>query len=263
MHALWRGALAFGLVNIPVKLYSASQANRLDLDMLHKEDLSPIRYARICRRDGKEIPYDEIVKGYQYDKGDYVVLTDEDFEHANVRRSKTIEIQEFVDESEIDAKYYDKPYFLEPEEGAERPYALLRDALARSKKVGIAKFVLRHREHLAAIKPEKGVLILNQLRFSDEIRKPDDLKIPDAQPGQKEMAMAVSLIEQLTAPFAPEQYKDTYTGELTRVIEQKAKGRKPKAKGTTPPPTRVNDLMAALKKSLEQQKQQKKKAAAA
>jgi DNA end-binding protein Ku len=260
MHALWTGALSFGLVNIPVKLYSASQENRLDLDMLHKEDLSPIRYARVCRKDGKEIPSDQIVKGYQYQKGDYVVLTDEDFERANVRRSKTIEIQEFVDESEIDAKYYDKPYFLEPVEGAERPYALLRDALDRSKKVGIAKFVLRNREHLAAIKPEKGVLVLNQLRFANELRKPQDLNIPDTPPGQKEMEMAVSLIGQLTAPFAPEAYKDTYADELRRVIDEKAKGRKPKPKGAPPAPTRVDDLMTALKKSLAQQK---KRAAAA
>jgi DNA end-binding protein Ku len=263
MHALWKGALTFGLVNIPVRLYSASQSSRLDLDMLHKEDLSPIRYARICRRDGKEVPYDAIVKGYEYEKGDYVILTEEDFERANVRRSKAIEIQEFVDGGEIDAKYYCKPYFLEPEEGAERPYALLRDALARSKKVGIAKFVLTHREHLGAIKSETGVLILNQLRFPEELRTPKGLNIPDVEPGQKEMAMAMSLIEQLTAPFTPEEYKDTYTGELTRVIEQKAKGHKPKPKGAAPAPTRVTDLMAALKKSLEQQKQKKKRPAAA
>jgi DNA end-binding protein Ku len=154
MRAIWSGALSFGLVNIPVKLYSATAGMGLDLTMLHKKDISPIRYARICRADGKEIPYEDIVKGYEYQKGDYVILTDEDFKKASVEKTKAIEIESFVKESEIDPIYFEKPYYLEPEKGAQKAYALLRESLKKSKKIGLAKFVLRNREHLAAIRPK-------------------------------------------------------------------------------------------------------------
>lgn len=255
MRAIWSGALSFGLVNIPVKLYSATGENKLDLDMLHKKDLSPIRYARICRADGKEVPYEEIVKGYEYQKGDYVVLTDEDFKKANVEKTKAIEIQEFSKEAEIDTMYYEKPYYLEPEKGAEKAYALLRESLKKSKKVGIAKFVLRNRERLAAIKPSGNVIILQQMRFDEEIRPVEDLNLPDAKKaGNKEIDMALALIEQLTEHFKPEDFKDTYTDELKKVIEAKAKGKPIKAKGKERKATEVSDLMAMLKKSLEKEK---------
>lgn len=256
MRAMWTGALSFGLVNIPVRLYSATGDGALKFKYLHKEDLSPIRYARVCRADGKEIPFDDIVRGYEYQKGDFVVLTDDDFKKANVRKTKTIDIHDFVDESEIESIYYDKPYYLEPDENAGKPYALLHQALQKSKKVGIAKFVIRNKEHLGAIKPVGGVVVLNQLRFESEIRKPTGLDLPDAkQADTREIDMALKLIDQLTAHFKPQQFKDTYTEELQRVIEAKAKGKTFKAKGAEPKPTAVKDLMSTLRASLEKGKE--------
>jgi DNA end-binding protein Ku len=258
MRAIWTGALSFGLVNIPVRLYSATEDHGLDLDMLHKKDLSPIRYARICRVDGKEIPYDDIVKGYEYEKGDYVVLTDEDFKKANVKKTKTIDIVDFAKEDDIDTMYFEKPYYLEPEKGAFKAYALLREAIKKSKKVGVAKFVLRNREHLGVLKAKGNIIVLNQLRFKEEIREPEDLKVPSKSENatNKEIAMALTLIDQLTEHFKPEDYKDTYVKDVKQIIDAKVKGKKPKTKNdvkdTTP--TEVHDIMAMLKKSLEKQK---------
>jgi DNA end-binding protein Ku len=254
MRAIWSGAISFGLVNIPIKLYSASLERRLNFDMLHKTDLSPIRFARICRLDGREIPYEDIVKGYEYQPGDYVVLTDQDFNKANVRKTKTIDIEEFTDAKQIDPMYYVKPYYLEPGKGAEKPYAVLREALKKSGKVAIAKFVLRNREHLAALTVQSDVLVLNQLRFSDEIKKPEDIKIPDKKTANnREVDMALALIDQLTAAFKPSQFKDEYTQELKKVIDARIKGRRPKAKGKAPRATRVPDLLNTLQKSLKKQ----------
>jgi DNA end-binding protein Ku len=255
MRAIWSGALSFGLVNIPVKLYSATAGVGLDLTMLHKKDLSPIRYAKICRADGKEIPYEDIVKGYEYQKGDFVVLTEEDFKKANVEKTKAIEIESFAKESEIDPIYFEKPYYLEPEKGAEKAYALLRESLKKSKKIGIAKFVLRNREHLAAIRPEGKVIVLEQMRFQEEVRPATDLTLPDAKKaGNREVEIALALIDQLTEHFDASKYKDTYTDELKKVIEAKAKGKPIKAKGKEPQITEVADIMAMLKKSLEKEK---------
>lgn len=255
MRAMWTGALSFGLVNIPVRMYSAVGEGGLKFHYLHEKDHSPIRYARICRADGKEVPFDDIVKGYEYKKGDYVILTDEDFEKANRRATKTIDIQDFVKEDEISSLYYDKPYYLEPDKGASKPYALLHRALSASNEVGIAKFVVRNREHIGAIKPVGGVIVLNQLRFEHEIRKPTGLDLPDTKKVEKkEVDMALKLIEQLTAHFKPQQYKDTYTEELEKVIEAKAKGKTVKAKGEAPQATEVGDLMAVLKASLDADK---------
>ncbi len=255
MRAIWTGALSFGLVNIPIRLYSATGGEKLDFDMLHKKDLSPIRYARICREDGKEVPYEDIVKGYEYQKGSYVVLTPEDFQKANVEKTKAIEIQEFVKEQEIDPMYFEKPYYLEPEKGSDKAYALLREALKKSKKIGIAKFVLRNREHLSAVKPAGNVIVLEQLRFAEEIRDPQDLNLPEAKKATaKEVEIALALIDQLTEKFKPEEFKDTYTDELKRVIAAKSKGKTIKAKGKEPKPTEVSDIMAMLKKSLVKEK---------
>jgi DNA end-binding protein Ku len=254
MRAIWSGALSFGLVNIPVKLYSATSANSLNLDMLHKKDLSPIRYARICRADGKEVPWEDIVKGYEYQKGDYVVLTDEDFKKANVEKTKAIEIESFVKESEINPIYFEKPYYLEPEKSATKAYGLLRESLKKSKKIGLAKFVLRNREHLAAIRPEGKAIVLEQMRFNEEIRPVTDLNLPADQKTGKELDIALALINQLTEHFDAKKYKDTYTDELKKVIEAKKKGKPIKAKGKEPTPTQVTDIMAMLKKSLEQER---------
>lgn len=254
MRAIWSGSLSFGLVNIPVKLYSAVETKELKFNLLHKDDLSPVRYARVCRRDGKEIPYEDIVKGYEYEPGDFVVLADEDFKKANMKETSSIEIINFAQEKEIDPILFEKPYYLEPEK-SKKPYALLREALEKSKKVGVAKFVLRNKERLGIIRPEDNLIVLEQLRFKEEIRKPDGLKIPEANTSvKKELELALQLIDQLTVQFDPNQYKDTYTKELKDVIEAKAKGKTPRAKGKAPEPVKVHDLMAVLKKSLEKQK---------
>ncbi|MBA2367653.1 MAG: Ku protein [Candidatus Protochlamydia sp.] len=253
MRAIWTGSLSFGLINIPVRVYSATEQRALNFDMLHKKDLSPIRFARICKADGKEVPYKDIVKGYEYQKGDYVILLDEDFKQASIKKTKTIDIQDFIEESEIDPLYYVKPYFLEPDKGADKAYVLLREALKKSKKVGLAKFVLHNREHLAVIKPFEQAILLYQLRYQEELRKPDTLHLPEkGTASAKEVTIALKLIDQLTAHFEPEKYHDTYVEDLKGIISDKLKGKKPsKAKGKTVKITESKDIMALLKESLE------------
>jgi DNA end-binding protein Ku len=253
MRAIWTGAISFGLVNIPVRLYSAVGESSLDFDMLAKKDLSPIRYARIATSDGKEVAWKDIVKGYEIEKGHYVVLDDKDFEKANAQKTKAIEIVDFVLEEEIDPMYFDKPYYLEPDKNAGKPYALLREALKDSKKVGIAKFVLRNREKIAVVKASGNAIILNQLRYHADIRDYSDLNLPAANIiSDKEKEMALKLIEQLTEKFAPEQFIDTYTDELMKVIEAKAEGKTIKSSTKEPEATKVKDLMDTLMASLNQ-----------
>lgn len=220
--------------------------------MLHKDDHAPIRYARICREDGEEIPWNDIVKGYEYRDGDYVVLTKADFEKADTHHTKTIDIQQFVNEPEIDIRYYDKPYYLEPENGAEKAYVLLREALEHSSKVALVKFVLHEREHLGVIKPVGQALVLNQLRWPTDIREGTSLKIPGEQKvATAELKMALQLISQETKPFAPEDYQDTYTDNLEKIIASKTKGKKVKLPAQKVEKTHAKDLMAALKASLD------------
>lgn len=255
MRSIWSGAISFGLVNIPIKLYSATSDNSIDFDMLDSKDLSPIRYARISTGSGREVPYDEIVKGHKYQGGDYVIIEAKDFEKVNVAKTKTIDIVDFVDIEEIDTIYYEKPYYLEPDKSAGKSYYLLREALKKSKKVAVSLFVLRNKEHLAVLKPYKDIIVLNQLRFDSEIRKPNDLKLPDIQaPKGKELEMALALIEQLSSEFDIAAYKDTYTEELQKLIEHKAEGKPIRAKGKAPKPTQVHDLMSLLKASLKEKK---------
>lgn len=253
MRAIWTGALSFGLINIPIRLYSASRDHEgISFNLLHKKDLSPIRYARICKHDGKEIPYNEIVKGYEYQEGDYVVLVDEDFKRANVKKTKSIEIVDFVEEKQIDPVFYDKPYYLEPGKGADKAYVLLREALKKSKKVAIGRYVFHNREHIGVVKPYHHLLILEQLRYESEINDPDQLKIPESiQLTKQEVAMALKLIEQFSSSFHPEEYHDSYTEELKEIIAEKVKGKKPRAKGKEPKITDVKDIMHLLKASLE------------
>lgn len=255
MRAIWSGAISFGLVNIPVKLFSGTGSHSLDLDMLRKDDLCPISFKRVCRADGEEVPWNDIVKGYEYKDGDYVVLNNEDFEKANVQKTKTIDILDFVDEKEVDSIFYEKPYYLEPAKTGTKPYALLREALKKSKKVGIASYVIRNREHIAVVKPYGKLLLLNQLRYHDEIRETKELDLPKEDiVNDKELKMALTLIEQLTTKFNPESYSDTYIEDLKKIIEAKAKGKKPKAKGKEPKETKVYDMMELLKKSLKEKK---------
>lgn len=260
---MWTGALSFGLVNIPVRLYSAAGEGDLKFRFLRRKDLSPIRYVKVARKDGKEVPFDEIVRGYEYRKGDFIVLTDDDFKKANVKRTKTIDITQFADEQEIDLIYAERPYYLEPEKGAAKPYALLREALRKSKKVGVAEFVLRNKEHLGVLKPMGNVIVLEQLRYNDEVRKPVGLDVPSGRSAdQKEVKMALALIDQLTSHFDPKDFKDEYRKELTQLIGKKAKGKPVKAKGKEPAPTAVGDLMATLRKSLDSGQGSRKKSRA-
>ncbi len=259
MRAMWNGSISFGLINIPVKLFSGSESRGgINLTMLHKEDLSPIRYAKFCKDENREVQMGDIVKGYEVGEGEYVVITEEDFEKANAERTKTIDISQFANESEIDVRYFEKPYYLEPAKNAEKPYALLREALQRSNRIAIAKFVIRNREHLAAIKPVGRALILNQMRFPSELRQPDQLNLPDAESVNKsEVEMALKLVDQLTDPFIAEDYHDTYTEELENIIQEKISGHKPARRSKAPSPTSSKDLMATLRASLEQPKKAK------
>lgn len=261
MRSIWSGAISFGLINIPINLYSATEEHALSFDMLHKKDLSPIRYARMCKEEDKEVPYEEIVKGYEYEKGEYIVVTDEDFKRA-AKKSDTIDILEFSNETEIDTIYFEKPYYLAPGKGADKPYALLREALRKSKKVAIAKFVLRNREHLAVIKPYEDALVLNQLRFAAEVRALEGIKLPSAEGvNKKEMDLALKLIEQRTEKFNAEAYEDTYVEALKEVIEDKAKGISPKKKPKAEKPSKIHDIMSLLQASLKE-KEAKPSAAA-
>ncbi len=257
MRAIWTGSLSFGLINIPVRLYSASKERPYSFKLLQKDTLCPISYARVCKATGKEVKYDHIVKGYEYEKGDYVVLLDDDFKKAHARMTKTIDIVEFSEESEIDPKFYTKPYFLEPEKRSQKAYALLRDSLRKSKKVAIAKMVLHGREHIAVVRPDGDALMINQLRFADELRKPTDLEIPGAEKYQKkEVDMALALIDHLTAHFSAADFKDEYAIHLHKFIEQKKKGKTVKSAGADEKTeyTKMADLMSALKRSLEREK---------
>lgn len=252
MRAIWSGAISFGLVNIPVKLYSGTSAERaLDLNMLSKKDMAPIRYARISTASNKEVEWKDIVKGYEVEKGKFVVITDEDFKKASPEKTNTIEILQFADEKEIDSIYFEKPYYLAPDKGAAKPYTLLLKALEKAKKVGIATCVIRNREHIFSIKPMAGeVLLLEQLRYADQINEIPDIKNTNAKVTQQEISLALKLIDQLTEKFKPESFKDTYTDTMMKLIEAKAHGKKIATPAVEKKTAAVKDLMSVLKESL-------------
>ena len=253
MRPIWNGAISFGLINIPVRLYTAVSEARPDFTYLHKTDLSPIRYARVCKADGQEIPFTDVVKGYEYEQGDFVVLQDEDFKRADTRKTQTIDITDFVKEKDIDIKLLEKPYYLEPTRESRKAYALLREGLKKTGTVGIGSFVLRTREHLVLLKPEDELLILEQMRFQGDIVRPAELDIPvedDLAP--RELDLAIQLIDQLTGSFRPEQYKDTYTEKILHIIDDKARGKVRESRSEKLVPTAIPDLMARLRESLEE-----------
>lgn len=249
MRAIWSGAIGFGLVNIPVKLYSAIQPSELDLDMLDKRDYSNIKFRRVNENTGKEVAWENIVRGYKL-KDQYVVLTDEDFAKASPEKTKMIEIEEFVDEKDIDSIYYEVPYYLQPEKGGVKAYALLRDALKKTGKVGLGTYVLRNRENLVLIKPIEDLLVLNKIRFRQEIRDPEDIKAPATKNKPTEMKMAVELINQLSTDFNIAKYKDTYSDKLLKLIKAKSKGKKITRPHMRVVHSRSRDLMSQLKASL-------------
>lgn len=261
MHALWKGALSFGLVNIPVSMYSASVQRELKFKLLHKKDLSEIRYARICKEDGKEIPWDEIVKGYEGEKGNYVVLTEEDFTKANLKKTRSIEILDFTKENQIDSIYYSTPYYLVPEKNSATAYALLFEALKNSKKVAVGRFVFHHHEHIGVIRPYQNILVLHQLRYHSELKSLKGFSIPHPKLSKTEQAMALQLIEKLSKPFKPEKYSDAYTNEVKAMIKKRGKGEKIKSKPSPSKQVKVDNILSLLEQSLKKQSKTKKKAA--
>ncbi len=257
MRSIWKGVISFGLVNIPVKLYSATQEEEVHFVLLHKKDLSEVRYAKICKEEEKEISQDEIVKAFVKSNGDYVVMTDEDFEKVEIENSKTLDIVKFSDADEIDPIYFEKSYFLEPDEHSVKLYVMLREALRKSNKVGIARCVLRNYERLGVLRPYENLLVWNQIRLASEIKDSGTIKLSsDPAISDKELRLALELINQMTEKFRPKEFKDTYTEKLVRYIEEKGtkKRAKAKVKPATPETSKVHDIMDLLKASLDNEK---------
>jgi DNA end-binding protein Ku len=255
MKAIWKGAISFGLVNIPVKLYSATQQSSLDLDMVDHRDMGSIKFKRVNEDTGREVTWEHIAKAYRL-KDDYVLLEPEDFEAAAPEKSKIIEVNNFVDESEIDTIYYENSYYIEPEKSGVRAYALMREALAKSKKVGIAQFVMRTAETLTVMKPRGNVLVLSKIRFDQEIRDPGELNLPPASEVKPaELKMAMELIKQYSTKFDISAFKDEYAASLLKIIKAKAKGKKTVAPRLKVVHSKSKDLMDQLKASLQKNKQ--------
>jgi DNA end-binding protein Ku len=257
MRAIWKGAISFGLVNIPITLFPATRREELRFHFLRKSDLSPINNKRVAEADGKEVPWEEIVRGYQYEKGKYVVLNEDDFSRVDIEATQTVDIQEFVELEDIDPVFFSKPYYMEPGKGGDKAYALLRETLRGTGKVGIAKVVIKTREHLAAVKAQKDVLVLELMHFKNEIISSGELNLPgELKIGKKELDMAKQLVTSMTGKWNPDAYKDDYREALLEVIEEKiAAGGKEVSKGKKPAkakPTNVIDLMSVLQKSIQQ-----------
>ena len=256
MRPIWKGAISFGLVSIPITLYPATRQEELRFHFLRKNDLSPINNKRVAEADGKEVAWEDIVRGYQYEKGKFVVLNDDDFSRVDVEATQTVDIQEFVEIAEINPMFFSKPYYMEPGKGGGKAYGLLREVLRGTKRVGIAKVVIKTREHLAAVKPQGDALVLELMHFAGEIIDPDELHVPgDVKLAKKEAAMARQLVESMTGKWKPESYKDDYREALMKVIEKKVatggrevpKGRKTKAVKAT----NVIDLVSVLQQSIQ------------
>jgi DNA end-binding protein Ku len=255
MRAIWKGHISFALVTIPISLFSATKRNELSFHYLHKKDLSPVSYKRFCDTEDVEVPWEEITKGYEYEKGQFIEITDEDLDRADVELTKTIQIMEFVKEEEIDPLFFDKPYYLEPQKGGERAYALMRDALAHSKRVGIAKVVMKTKEHLAAVKAIGNMITLQTMRFAHEIVDATELNLPKAEISKKEMDLANTLIDSMTDKFEPAKYKDEYYEKVMAVVQAKVEGVAPSAPAVAAKhPHKVVDLMEVLKQSLKEAK---------
>ncbi len=249
MKAIWTGAIGFGLVNIPIKIFSATQSSSLDLDMLDRKDHANIKYKRVNENSGKEVNWDNIVKGYLL-KDKYVILEDADFEEAMPEKNKMINLQTFVKLQEIDSIYFDTPYYLEPQKSGEKAYQLLLQALEKSKMAGLGTFVMRSVENLAIIKPYKNILLLNKLRFEEEIRDTDELKTPSSKISKQEMDMALQLIKMNSKEFDISAFKNEYSKELMKIINQKSKGKRATIRKINVENTKATDLLEKLKASL-------------
>ena len=265
-RSIWKGSISFGLVNIPVELHTAVRSEaRISFRQLHKKDMSPIKYDRVCAKEEKSVPWDEIVKGYEYTKGKFVVLEDEDFKAASIESSKTIDIQDFVKSEEIDPRYFESPYYLLPQKGGDKAYALLREAIRSTGMVGIGMVTMRsNSQHLVAIKVVEEALVMEIMRYADELVDASEFTFPQADNVREaELKMAEQLVNTLADSFQPEKYSDTYRDNLMKIINAKMKGKKIEVEEPEEPEaTNVLDLMARLQESLQQGKKKKGKKAA-
>jgi DNA end-binding protein Ku len=252
-RALWKGAISFGLVTIPIELHTAVRDHRPRFRMLHAKDKSPVRFERVCVRDGRPVAWEDLVKGYEYSKGHFVVLTKEDFKAAAVEKTRTVDIVDFVKAEEIDDRYFETPYYVVPGQGGDRAYALLREAIRESGRVGIAKFILRDAQHLAALEVIGDALVLSVMRFADELVDVGQFSFPKLKDVRKpELALATSLVESLAAKWDPDKYTDEYRENLMRLIKGKMKGKEVRLEAVEEPrQAEVVDLMERLRKSLE------------
>lgn len=255
MRAIWKGAISFGLVNIPIALYPATRREELKFRLLRGTDLSPVNYKRVAENDGKEVPWEQIVKGYEYEKGKFIVLKDDDFSRVDVEATQTVDITDFVELADVNPVFFHKPYYMEPEKGGDKAYVLLREALGATGKIGIAKVVIKTRQHLAAVKPQGHGLMLELMHFVDELVPAEEFKVPtERDVGKKELEMAKALIGSMSGEWEPEKYSDEYKTALEKLIEEKIEhGDKAEVKvGKRPKATNVIDLVSVLQKSLEQ-----------
>lgn len=251
MRPTWKGSISFGLVYIPISVYPATREEKISFRQLRKKDLSPIKYKKVAEADMKEVPADEIVKGFEYERGHYIVLSDEDFEKVKIESTHSIDITDFVDLAEVDPKFFYKPYFLEAQKGGEKAYALLHKALSGTGKIGIAKVVIANREYLAAVKPDGLFLVLELMHFASEVLKPDELTRPKTELNDKELKMANALIESMSSDWKPEKYRDEYRDAVMEMIESKAKNKQlPAAPVAAPRATNVVDLVKVLQESI-------------
>lgn len=266
-RSIWKGAISFGLVNIPVELHTAVRSeSRISFRQLHKKDLSPIKYDRVCSKEEKSVPWEEIVKGYEYTKGKFVVLEEEDFRAASIESSKTIDIQDFVKEDEVDPRFFESPYYLLPQKGGDKAYALLREAIRKTGMVGIGMVTMRsNQQHLVAIKVVEDALVMEIMRYADELVDTSSFTFPSADNVRPaELQMAEQLVTTLADAFQPEKYSDEYRNNLMRIINAKMKGKKIEVvEPEEPEATNVVDLMARLQESLAQGKKKKSRPAAA
>lgn len=251
MRPIWKGSISFGLVYIPVSVYPATREEKISFRQLRSSDLSPIKYKKVAEADSKEVPADQIVKGFEYEKGRYVVMKDEDFEKVRIESTHSIDISDFVEVEQVDPKFFYKPYFLEAQKGGEKAYALLHKALTGTGKIGIAKVVIANREYLAAVKPDGLFLVLELMHFATEVLSPGELNRPKTELTDKELKMAQALIDSMSGEWQPEKYRDEYRTALMEIIEQKAQNKQVAAKAPAPhAPTNVVDLVKVLQDSL-------------
>ena len=263
-RSIWKGSIAFGLVNIPVEMHTAVRENRPKFRMLHAADKSPVSYERVCQREGKPVAWEDLVKGYEYEKGRFVVLSKDDFRAAALEKSKSIQIQDFVEPGAIDDRYFETPYYLLPAKGAGSAYALLREAIRKAGRVGVAKIILRETEHLCAVEAIDDALVLTMMRFEEELVDTSAFDFPaKSEARAKEVDMAVQLVEHLAAEWNPGKYKDEYRKNIMDVIDAKLKGEKIEVPAERPArASNVIDLMSRLQQSLEAVKAPRKKAPA-